>query len=50
VHDDGAREVVELGAEQSTSISLHAEVAVPGDALEERIHQAHQQREASSCG
>ena len=45
MHDDGAGEVVELRAElRFEEALLQAEVAVPDDALEERIEQADDQR------
>ncbi len=43
VHDDAAGEVVELRAERGLEPGLHAEVPVPGDALEERVDETDQQ-------
>ena len=43
VHDDAPGEVVELLAERALEPRLNAEVLVPGDALEERVDEAHQQ-------
>ena len=43
VHDHGAGEIVELLAERGLEPGLHAEMLVPGDALEKRVDEADQQ-------
>ena len=43
MHDDRTGEIVERRAEAGLQPGLHAVVAVPGDAFEERIDEAHQQ-------
>jgi hypothetical protein len=44
VDDDAAGEIVELGAGDPAEPSLHAEVPVPDDTLEERIDEADEDR------